>query len=137
MVVQTRAQKLKAQQQQENMDKSSDNVNPWPKAQPIKMSWYPMYDEPIEEDIREAMKDSRFQKTMERILGLDKEWYFLRLSQQGVKLPIHFDLNKLRNMPIDQDPFQQGSTSQGHLLSSDPFNKPIYIYKDPFKKFQS
>ncbi len=62
-------------------------------GEPVKISQYSMDDEPNEDKIKEAMKDSRFQKIMEIIWDLDKEWYFLVLALQGVKLPTDFDLN--------------------------------------------
>ena len=42
---------------------------------------------------------------MERILDLDKD-YFFTLSQQGVKLPIDFDLSQLQNTYSEQGPTQ-------------------------------
>ena len=58
------------------MEKSHDQKNPWPPEESIKMHNIPqnsMDDEPTKKEIKEAMKDPRFQNKMDRILNLDKE----------------------------------------------------------------
>ena len=72
MVVQTRAQKLKAQQQKTNMEETNTYENPWP-IETIRSSRQSMDDEPTKVEIKKAMKDPRFQKTMKMIINLDKE----------------------------------------------------------------
>ena len=66
------------------MEKSHDQKSPWSTEESTKMQRTPqsfMDDEITEKDIKEAMKDPRFQKTMDKILSLDKERYFLTLAQ--------------------------------------------------------
>ena len=92
------------------MKKSHDQKSPWSTEESAKMQQTlqsVMDDEIIEKDIKEAMKDSRFQKTMDKILSLDKERYFLTLAQQGVRLLNDFDVNQLRNTTKTQGSSQQ------------------------------
>ena len=82
------------------MEKSHDQKIPWSIEESAKMQQIPqsvMDDEPTEKDIKEVMKDPRFQKTMDKILSLDNKRYFLTLAQQGVRLPSDFDVNQLNN----------------------------------------
>ena len=47
------------------MEKSNDQKNPWPLEEPIRSHHLPQYsidDEPTNKDIKEAMRDPRFQK---------------------------------------------------------------------------
>lgn len=70
---------------------------------------------------------------MEKLLDLDKEWYFIVLVRQSVKLPTTFYLSQLWTTSSDQghpqlrltpqDIFQQGSISQGPLPSSNPLQQ--------------
>ena len=106
-----------------------------------------MDDEIIEKDIKEAMKAPRLQKTMDKILSLDKERYFLTLAQQGVRFPSDFDLNQLRNTtntqgssqqePLILDLLGQSITSEGPLI--DPFqtNIPTQDFNQPSSSFQT
>ena len=108
-----------------------------------------MDDEPIEKKIKEAMKDPRFQKTIDRILNLDKERYFLTLAQQGVKIPNDFDVNKFRNTTNTQRSFQQdplildflgqNTKPQGPLITIDYFqtNIPTQDFNQPSSSFQT
>lgn len=47
------------------------------------------------EDIEKCCKDKKFQKVMEIILNEEKEKYFLKLSQEGGKLPQHFNVETI------------------------------------------
>ena len=95
------------------------------------------------------MKDLKFQNTMDKILSLDKERYFLTLAQQGVKLPSDFDVNQLRNTTKTQGSSQKeplipyflgkNTKPQDSLITIDPFqtNIPTQDFNQPSSSFQT
>ena len=46
-------------------------------------------------DIKKCHKDKNFQKVMEILLNEEKEKYFLKLAQEGAKLPHHFNVETI------------------------------------------
>ena len=48
--------------------------------------------EVLPEHIENSRKDKHFQKVMEILLNEEKEKYFLKLAQEGARLPHHFDI---------------------------------------------
>ena len=73
------------------------------------------------EHLARFCKDKNFQKVMEILLSEEKEKYFLKLAQEGAKLPHHFnvetivtpeeetEISKLQmQLKIMQDQFQLG-----------------------------
>ena len=49
----------------------------------------------LPEHIAKCRKDKNFQKVMEIILNEEKEKYFLKLAQEGARLPHHFDIKAI------------------------------------------
>ena len=47
------------------------------------------------EDIEKCFNDKNFQKMMEILLHDEKEKYFLKLTQEGAKLPQHHNVEKI------------------------------------------
>ena len=103
-----------------------------------------MDDEPTEAEIKKAMKYPRFQKIMKIILNLDKEWYFMVLTKQGVKLHSNFDLNQLKDTSSGQEPPQKRLTQiflnkvQPHMVLYHQVilcNKILCPHKEPFNNF--
>ena len=49
----------------------------------------------LPEHIAKCRKDKNFQKVMEILLNEEKEKYFLKLAQEGAKLPHHFNVKTI------------------------------------------
>ena len=49
----------------------------------------------LPEHITKFCKDKNFQKVMEILLNEEKEKYFLKLAQEGAKLPHHFNVKTI------------------------------------------
>lgn len=49
----------------------------------------------LPEHISKCRKDKKFQKVMEILLNKEKEKYFLKLAQEGAKLPSHFNVETI------------------------------------------
>lgn len=49
----------------------------------------------LPEHIAKCQKDKNFQKVMEILLNEEKEKYFLKLAQEGAKLPHHFNVETI------------------------------------------
>ena len=55
-------------------------------------------DEEVEilpEHITKCCKDKKFQKIMDILLNEEKEKYFLKLAQEGARLPHHFNVKNI------------------------------------------
>ena len=51
--------------------------------------------EVLPDHIKKNWKDKNFQKVMKILLNKEKEKYFLKLAQEGAKLPHHFDVETI------------------------------------------
>ena len=49
----------------------------------------------LPEHIAKCRKDKNFQKVMDILLNEEKEKYFLKLAQEGAKLPHHFNVETI------------------------------------------
>ena len=49
----------------------------------------------LPEHIAKCRKDKKFQKVMEILLNKEKEKYFLKLVQEGARLPHHFNVKTI------------------------------------------
>lgn len=49
----------------------------------------------LPKNIAKFWKDKNFQKVMEILLNKEKEKYFLKLAQEGAKLPSHFNVETI------------------------------------------
>ena len=49
----------------------------------------------LPEHLAKCHKDKKFQKVMEILLNKEKEKYFLKLAQEGARLPHHFNIETI------------------------------------------